>query len=123
MPSSGSLISVIDDDESVLLALAGLLRSFGFQAKTYRSAEDFVRHGTVETSSCIITDIQMPGLSGIELKQWLDSRANLAPVIMITARSEAHLHAQAIACGAVCLLKKPFDADALLDCLKRARIA
>ena len=119
---SAVLISIIDDDESTRLALASLMRSFGLEAKTYNSAEDFLRSGAAEPSSCIITDIHMPGLSGIELKQWLDGHANAAPVIMITARSEPHLHAQAQACGALCLLKKPFDAEALLAWLKKAHV-
>ncbi len=117
------LISIVDDDESMRLALAGLVRSFGFEAKAYESAEDFLRSGAVEPSSCIITDIQMPGLSGIGLKQWLDDHAFTAPVIMITARSEPHLHTQARASGAICLLRKPFDADALLACLRKAQVA
>ena len=120
---SASMISIIDDDESMRFALAGLVRSFGFGAKTYGSAEEFLTSGTSEASSCIITDIQMPGLSGIQLKQWLDDHASTAPVILITARSEPHIHAQARASGAVCLLKKPFDADTLLACLKKARVA
>jgi FixJ family two-component response regulator len=117
------LISIVDDDESMRLALAGLVRSFGFEAKAYKSAEDFLRSGAAEPSSCIITDIQMPGLSGIDLKHWLDEHAFTAPVIMITARSEPYLHAQAHACGAICLLKKPFDADSLLACLRKAHVA
>ena len=119
---SSPLVSIIDDDESILLALASLLKSFGFEAKTYCSAEEFIRSGLGETSRCIITDIQMPGLSGIELKQWLDAHASAVPVIMITGRFEPHLHAQAVACGAFCILKKPFKADTLLECLKRADV-
>jgi FixJ family two-component response regulator len=99
------------------------MRAFGLEAKTYDSAEAFLKSGTAEPSSCIITDIHMPGLSGIELKQWLDDHANAAPVIMITARSEPHLQAQALACGAIGLLRKPFDAETLLACLKKARVA
>jgi FixJ family two-component response regulator len=118
-----SLISIIDDDESMRLALAGLVRSFGFAAKTYCSAEEFLASGMAEPSSCIITDVQMPGLSGLQLKQWLDDHASIAPVILITARSEPHIHAQARASGAVCLLKKPFDADTLLACLRKAQVA
>ena len=117
------LISLIDDDESTLLALAGLLRSFGFETQTYSSAEAFIQSVRVDTPRCIITDIHMPGLSGIDLKRWLDEQAIPVPVIMITARSEPHLHAQALASGAVCLLKKPFDSDALLASLRRADIA
>ena len=116
------VISIIDDDESMLLALAGLLRVLGFEAKTYGSAEEFIQSGCIETSSYIITDIQMPGLSGIELKKWLNDHSSTVPVIMITARSEPHLHAQALACGAVCLLKKPFEASALLAHLGRTDV-
>jgi len=119
---SAPLISIIDDDGSMLLALAGLLRSFGFAVEAYSTAEAFLKSGTRDRSDCIITDIQMPGLSGIELKQWLDAHANATPVIMITARLEAHLHAQALASGAICLLRKPFDSAALLASLERARI-
>jgi FixJ family two-component response regulator len=117
------VISVIDDDESTLLALAGLLRSFGFETRTHRSAEAFIQAGCPEVPRCVITDIQMPGLSGIELKRWLNGQAIPVPVIMITARSEQRLHAQALASGAVCLLKKPFDSGALLACLRRADVA
>jgi FixJ family two-component response regulator len=116
------LISIIDDDRSMLLALGGLLRSFGFAVEPYGTAEEFLQSRTRDSSDCIITDLQMTGLSGIELKQWLEAHANPTPVIMITARPEAHLHAQALACGAVCLLRKPFDSTASLASLKRARI-
>jgi FixJ family two-component response regulator len=117
------MISVIDDDESMRLALAGLVRLLGFSVETYCSAEDFMRSGDCNATNCIITDIHMPGLTGIDLKHWLDARNNDAPVIMITGRSEKHLHAQALDSGAVCLLRKPFDADTLLACLKRAQVA
>lgn len=115
-------IAVIDDDESMRLALAGLVRMLGFHAEMYASAEDFLQSGACSATSCIITDIHMPGLGGIGLKRYLDARRSEAPVIMITGRSEAHLHEEALRCGAVCLLKKPFDEDALLCCLKQARV-
>jgi FixJ family two-component response regulator len=117
------MISVIDDDESMRLALAGLVRLLGFNVETYCSAEEFIQSGNRNATSCIITDIHMPGLTGIDLKHWLDAHNNSAPVIMITGRSEIHLHAQAQESGAVCLLKKPFDADTLLASLKQARVA
>jgi FixJ family two-component response regulator len=121
--ASKPTISVIDDDESMRLAVAGLVRLLGFHAETYASAEDFLQSGASGRTSCIITDIHMPGLSGIELKRKLDAHHNSAPVIMITGRSETHLHEEALQCGAVCLLNKPFDEETLLSCLKRARIA
>jgi FixJ family two-component response regulator len=119
---SSPVISVIDDDASMLLAIAGLLRSFGFDTKTYGSAEEFIKSGCYETTNCIITDIQMPGLSGIELKRWLDVHLCTAPVIMITGRCEVYLRAQALAGGAVCVLSKPFEADELMACLGKAQI-
>jgi FixJ family two-component response regulator len=117
-----ALISVIDDDESMRLALGGLLRSVGLRVEIHESVEQFLQSGHEDSSDCIITDIQMPGLSGIDLKRTLDARACRTPVIMITGRPEVHLQQQALASGIVCLLRKPFDSDALLDCLRSARI-
>jgi FixJ family two-component response regulator len=122
MPSPGYLISVIDDDESMLEALGGLLRLLGFEVETYCSGEEFMRSGLVHSPSCILTDIHMPGISGLDLKRWLDDQACPAPVIMITARSDPRLSAEALESGAVCLLRKPFEADALMNCLKRAQV-
>lgn len=120
---AASIISVIDDDESMRFAVAGLVRLFGFEARTYNCAEDFLSDETAEPPCCcIITDIHMPGISGIELKRRLDG-ANAIPVILITGRSEPHLHAEARTSGAVCLLKKPFSAEALLDGLRKAEVA
>jgi FixJ family two-component response regulator len=118
---ANATISIIDDDESMRLALAGLVRLLGFKAAVYASAEDFLASPCRSASSCIITDIHMPGLSGIELMERLQGGS--APVIMITGHSEPHLRAQALESGAICLLKKPFDADSLLACLKKARVA
>ena len=123
MPLPGCLISVIDDDESMLDALGGLLRLLGFNVETYKSSEEFIESGLVHSPSVILTDIHMPGLSGIDLKRWLDKRAYSIPVIMITARSDPRVQEQALASGAVCLLRKPFDAEALMTCLKRAQVA
>ena len=75
MPPQGCLISVIDDDESMLEALSDLLRLLGFNVETYRSSEEFIQSGFAHSPSVILTDIHMPGLSGIDLKRWLDERA------------------------------------------------
>lgn len=119
---AGTLISIIDDDESMLLALGGLLRLYGFVVKTYASAEEFIRRGTAEAPDCIITDVHLPGLSGIGLKEWLDARSSSVPVIMITAHAEAHIQTQVLASGAVCLLKKPFEAKLLWASLRKADV-
>lgn len=115
-----ALISIVDDDDSLRAALVGLVRSLGYRASGFASAEAFLAAGDAQRSSAIITDIQMPGLSGIALKERLTADGCAAPVIMITARTEAGLADRAFASGALCVLKKPFAADALIACLERA---
>jgi len=114
------VISIIDDDESTRTALTGLMRARGFDARSYASAEAFLEAGVCETSQCIITDIQMPGLTGIELKHKLDAIKCATPVIMITARGEQRLHNLAIASGPFHLLRKPFKSDALIAWVEKA---
>lgn len=118
--AESTLISIIDDDESLRAALVGLVRSLGYRASGFASAEDFLAADQAGASGAIVTDIQMPGLSGIELKERLTADGCAAPVIMITARSEPGLQERAFASGALCVLKKPFAAEALIDCLERA---
>lgn len=115
-----TLISIIDDDDSLRSALVGLVRSLGYKASGFSNAEDFLAAEQAELSSAIVTDIQMPGLSGIELKEQLVAQGCAAPVIMITGRAEPGLQEKAFASGALCVLKKPFAAEALIDCLERA---
>ena len=115
-----TLISIIDDDVAARASVVSLMRAKGFETRSFESAEDFLNAGVSESSHCIITDIQMPGLSGIELKQKLDSCNCKTPVIMITARVEPRLHSLALASGAFCLLRKPFKATALIECVERA---
>jgi len=115
-----TLISIIDDDDSLRSALVGLVRSLGYRADGFANAEAFLVGDQAARSAAIVTDIQMPGLSGIELKERLTAQGCAAPVIMITARSEEGLKERAFASGALCVLKKPFAAEALIDCLERA---
>jgi FixJ family two-component response regulator len=114
------IIAIIDDDGPTRSALVGLMTAKGFLAQAYASAEAFLESGAAGRSACIITDIHMPGLSGIDLKRKLDADQCTVPVIMITARLEQRLQRNAIASGAFCLLLKPFKMDALLDCVERA---
>jgi FixJ family two-component response regulator len=113
-------IAVIDDDESFRVALVESLQSLGYDARGFVSAEQFVAGGGEGSSDCVITDIQMPGMSGFDLKKLLVARGSAIPVIMITARAGAGLEAKAAASGAVCLLRKPFETDALIGCLESA---
>lgn len=114
------LIAVIEDDASVRVAVSSLVRSFGYDARGFESAEDFLASDAVDGTACIITDIQMPGMSGIDLKRHLTANGNAVPVIMITAQAEPDLEPQALASGAACFLRKPFEAEALIACLRSA---
>ena len=116
--TAGPLISVIDDDNSMRSAVLALVRSAGYEARSFASAEDFLDSADAQGSACVITDIQMPGMDGIELKQHLMASRNAVPVIMITARHEADLEEKALASGAAFFLRKPFDADLLIECIE-----
>lgn len=100
------------------IAIVGLLDSLGYRVKAYPSAETFLATPGASDADCIITDIQMPGLSGIELKQHLDATGVTTPVIMVTARTEMSLHARAKASGAACVLQKPFQESDLVRCIE-----
>jgi FixJ family two-component response regulator len=117
--STNALISIIDDDESLCTALVGLIRSLGYRACGFATAEAFLQSGVVFNVACIIADIQMPGMSGIDLMLHLVKCGCDAPVILITARTEPALEARAMASGAACFLRKPLNVNLLIDCLKR----
>ena len=118
--SRDHIISVIDDDESFRIALVGLLRSLGYEALGFTSAAEFIDRGGEGSCDCIITDFKMPRMNGLELIQLLAARGSTIPVIMVTGCSEPKLEAKAAAVGAVCLLMKPFEADALIGYLELA---
>lgn len=113
-------IAVIDDDGPFRTALVESLLSLGYGARGFASAEEFIALDGEISWDCIITDIQMSGMSGLDLKRLLADRGSQVPVIMVTARAEPGLHARAAASGAVGLLRKPFLTDALLGCLGEA---
>lgn len=113
------LVCIIDDDESLRTALIGLLRSFGYSSQGFASAEAFLQSDAAPIAACIITDIHMPGMSGIDLQHHLAAQQRSVPVIMITARTEPGLEESALAAGAVCFLQKPFEASVLTACLEK----
>jgi FixJ family two-component response regulator len=113
-------ISVIDDDESFRTALVGLLRSLGYEAQGFTSAVEFINSGEEGSCDCIITDFCMPKMSGLDFIQLLTARGSTVPVIMVTGCSEPELEAKALAGGALCLLMKPFEDDALIGYLEQA---
>ena len=114
------LVAVIDDDDPFRTALVESLCSMGYGVRGFASAEEFVAANGESSCDCLITDIHMPGMSGLDLIRLLMARDSKVPVIMITARAEPGLEARALASGATCLLRKPFEAEALVDCLDKA---
>jgi len=113
-------VAVVDDDEPFRTALVDSLGSFGYTARGFASAEEFIASEGEQTCDCVITDFHMPGMSGFDLLQLLASHASRLPVIMITARVEPGLEAKATAAGAICLLRKPFESSSLIGCLESA---
>jgi FixJ family two-component response regulator len=117
---SAPLISIVDDDESMRESTEGLVRSFGYQVATFASAEEFLKSGRVDNTSCLIADVQMPGLSGIDLQRRLIARGVHMPTIFITAFPEEGTRTRALMAGAVGYLGKPFSEESLLKCLDTA---
>ncbi len=113
-------IAVIDDDQSFRVALVESLSSLGYGADGYASAEDYI--GLIGTKSfdCVVTDIHMPGMSGLDLMKRLAAGGSTTPVVLITARSDTNLEARAAAAGAACLLRKPFEINDLIQCIQGA---
>lgn len=120
---TSSLVSIVDDDAAICASLADLLRAAGYQADTFASGRAFLLSGAAERSQCVVADIQMAGLSGLDLMAQLTARGSTVPVIIMTARSEDHWAARAIDGGAAGFLRKPFEAAALLDCIERSLTA
>jgi FixJ family two-component response regulator len=114
------LISIIDDDESMLESTQGLVRSLGYQVATFASAEEFLKSERVDDTSCLIADVRMPGLSGIDLQRRLIARGIRMPTIFITAFPEEGTRRRAMTAGAVGYLGKPFSEESLLTCLDAA---
>jgi FixJ family two-component response regulator len=114
------VISIIDDDVSVRVAVESLVRSLGYVARTYDSAEAFLGSDVVAETSCIVSDIQMPGMSGFDLQSRLKNSGHTVPMIFITAFPEDHIRAHAETGGAFGFLAKPFDGQALVGLIASA---
>ncbi|HEV2731736.1 MAG TPA: response regulator [Terriglobales bacterium] len=117
------LLSLVDDDESVRESLPDLLREFGFAACAFASAEEFLSSDIVGRTKCLILDVAMPGMTGLDLQQELRRRGQAIPVIFITAQKDEAIREQALKQGAVKFLYKPFSDTALLEALKVAVLA
>jgi FixJ family two-component response regulator len=118
-PESGS-IAIVDDDELMRGALQGLLREAGLPARAFASAEEFLDSGAQHLSSCLIADIRMPGMSGLDLQARLNAEHIRIPIIFMTAHADERVRMQALRSGAVEFLAKPFDDDVLLETVRAA---
>ncbi len=115
-----ALISIVDDDESVREATKGLMSAHGFMAEAFASAEDFLKSERVGRTACLITDIQMPGMTGLELHARLIASGRPIPTILITGYPDHRSRARALDAGISGYLTKPFSEDALLSCIRSA---
>jgi FixJ family two-component response regulator len=114
------VISIIDDDLSVRVAIHRLVRSLGYSAQTFSSASEFLRSSIASGTSCLITDVQLPGMSGVELQDHLACQGRTLPIIFITAFPEDDVRSRALTAGAICFLTKPFDGRKLIQCIETA---
>jgi two-component system response regulator FixJ len=120
MPSDKGVVHVIDDDEAMRQSLAFLVGAVGMEVQTYESAEAFLEIAPTVKAGCVITDVRMPGLSGVELLRQLRDRQVSIPVIMITGHGDVPLAVEAMKIGAMDFLEKPFDDEALLASVRSA---
>jgi FixJ family two-component response regulator len=114
------IVAVVDDDPSMLNALVRLLASYGFESAAYESAEAFWESDDVRNATCVVLDINLPGMSGIELRHRLEKMDPRLPVIFMTAHDDESTRIAAKAAGCVAYLRKPFPAQVLLDAIKKA---
>ncbi len=118
--SKAPLISIVDDDALARDGTRELIESFGYRAVAFSSAENFLQSSVIAETTCVITDLQMPGLNGLQLQEALQSRGHSTPVVLITAYPNEKHRARALHNGAVGFLSKPFDDRSLMKCLTAA---
>jgi len=114
------MVAIIEDDESYRLAVRRLLKSAGFSVQSFASAEDFLDSGEQRETGCLIADIRMPGMSGLDLQSKLNSDQCPIPTIFITAHGDEKMRLQAMRGGAVKFLAKPFDGEVLIEAVRVA---
>jgi len=114
------LVAIVDDDDLMRSALRGLLKSAGMPAQEFSSAEEFLKSGAQNETACLIADIRMPGMSGLELQSELKKDHHRIPIIFITAQGDEKMRMQALRAGAVKFLTKPLDRGVLLDSVRTA---
>ena len=117
---SRGLIAIVDDDDAVREAVASLVRALGYDTATFGSAEAFLNYEQIGGTSCLVTDLHMPGLSGLDLQDRLITHGHRIPIIFLTGYPDENVRKRAIKAGAVAFLGKPCDSDHLLGCLENA---
>lgn len=118
--SQDRVIAIVDDDTAIREALQDLLRSFGYRTEAYTSAEEFLAGCSLSRVQCLILDVMMPGLSGLELQQTICSSGSVPPVIFMTSHNDERTRSAAMRAGAHDFLGKPVDADVLIKSLRSA---
>jgi FixJ family two-component response regulator len=118
--SNSEIISIVDDDASARVATDRLVRSLGWRARTFASGEEFLQSPQLEETRCLVSDVQMPRVDGLELQRRLIAQGHRIPIIFMTAFPTDPVRARAMAAGAVCFLTKPFDASTLSEGIKTA---
>jgi FixJ family two-component response regulator len=118
--TKAKLVAIVDDDELMRSALQGMLKSAGMASRAFASAEEFLDSGQQRQTACLIADIRMPGMSGLELQAKLNAERCRIPIIFITAHGDTKMRMQALRAGAVEFLAKPFDDEILLESVRAA---
>ncbi|BFT63490.1 response regulator [Pseudomonas moorei] len=113
------VISIVDDDESGRIALSSLVRSLDCEPSLFSSAEEFLASSKSHDTTCLISDVQMPGMSGLDLQSELIKKGQRIPIIFITAYPEESVRQRAQSAGAICFLSKPFDGQVMIDCIEQ----
>ena len=114
------LIAVVDDDPSVRSATVDLLASVGFACEAFEAAEDYLQSDAAKRTACLILDVRMPGLNGLELQRRLADQGRAVPIIFITSYPNERVRRRAIRAGAICYLSKPYSEEDLLGCIRLA---
>ena len=120
MPANNQKVYIVDDDVAVLDALGMLMQSVGLESEAFRSAQDFLDKVTPNISGCLLLDVRMPNISGLQLQEILDERKITIPIIFITGHADIPMAVQAMKKGALEFIEKPFDHEGLIGCIHRA---
>jgi len=112
------IVGIVDDDESIRMAIRSLLRSLGFKVETFGSAEDLLGSARLDDVACLIVDLRLPGMSGVDLQRQLLAAKRELPMIFISAHDDPVAQQQALTAGALAFLRKPFSEEALIDAIR-----